>query len=266
MSIQDLHQLLDEASFKLRSATLSDPFISQADLKALLEGSEGSERQLLEALYQLARAIEPETGGRITRSDIDRAAVYIREQLLPQLALPAEPLSTDEQARLAPFGKAAVGFARAWKSYALDRPSQSAESIVSSLRPLLEGLHYNSFYQDQADIQAYWVQRPLSELSEETFLSALYRSQERELFDILNYLENPRTVTPVDQFLFNFLDVQADDRIEQAYQVIELLLQQLHDLRQFRFDSNHFETTTWIIAGLSRDQQLVFLMQRVFWT
>lgn len=169
--------------------------------------------------------------------------------------------------RLLVRGEEYMRVARSWKDFALEQPLLDAEELRARLEALVDGLLFNKFYQDQADIKVFRLAEPPENwATAEGFSDALYQSRDRELYEINQGLENPKPIVPADQFFLQFIAIQTEANRPRAQEVVDLMHQNLSSLVSLEYSSNYFESSSYFIVGQARDGQLVFLYQHYFWS
>lgn len=267
LTIALLKEKLHEAATILKNASGSDVFISLSDLENLLNDLDGQLQTFVNELYFLARALEESERGRITHNDIDKVVREMEAVILPEMEVPAEPLSAGESMRLLVRGEEYMRVARSWKDFALEHPRLSAEELRARLEALVDGLLFNTFYQDQADIKVFTLSDPPENWATAAgFSDALYQSGDQELYSINQGLENPKPVVTADRFFLQFIAIQTEENRPRAQEAVDLMHQNLSSLVLLEYTSNYFESSSYFVVGQAREGQLVFLYQHYFWS
>lgn len=139
-----VHGALDWAAAKILEADGGDGIVSRRDLRRALDGLQGVERSLVDALYRLIDRRDDAPGARITRGDVDRTMAYAKERLVDVHDDNRNGLSQDEIDRMSTLGKLAVELVRVIERKAV-LDEGTSEALARRLGELSEGLVFDDF-------------------------------------------------------------------------------------------------------------------------
>ena len=216
-TLREMIAALDTAAGFLKSATASDPYISQADFALLQEKLEGEQKRLVELIYQVLRDREM-TNGRITRSDVDAVLTEIRNDFLLNFEIANGPLSTSETDRFGRLGDSYVALAQQLKTIT---PGVNYDALAKELELLAKGLTFGEAHAPAGHepFIGFFAPVGIAEIGRANFLPAISQLERFKAYDTL--YQNVRSGTVAQFMAEEFVPAQSVELQPQAEELIK---------------------------------------------
>lgn len=171
IATSDVHAALARAAQQIVNAAGPDGIVSRKDIRAKLLALTGTERALVETLYQFIDRRDSTRSARMTRTDVDAALAVVKTDLVDRFDLDNNGLSEDEVARMSELGKLAVTLARALK----EATGPVGEPLAQEIGARAKGLMFDGYFASEGSVPIAPFHAPaqLSALSRESFRAAL---------------------------------------------------------------------------------------------
>ena len=113
ISKQSVHEAVDHMRSLLNKAAGPDKIVSEADAKKVIKTLDGVEKDATKAFHKFAatRATSAE-GSRLSTSELDRAAEYVKKELIDDYDQNGNGLSKSEVGKMSKTGMLAVRLAQ----------------------------------------------------------------------------------------------------------------------------------------------------------
>jgi Nuclease A inhibitor-like protein len=258
VATSDVHAALTRAADQLLQAGGPDGIVSRKDIRTKLLSLEGTERELVDALYRFIDRRDGARSARMTKTDIDAALAFIRTDLVDRHDLDKNGLAEDEVARMSDLGKLAVSLARKLK----EATGPSGEALAQKIASLAAGLYLDDFGSEGGmGFSPFHAAAKLTQLTKDTFRAAL-EFTDRPEHDIVRF-------EPADRCLEKFIATHWDENQQQAEEVVRFMKANLREICAVvtgRDDPELGAEHPTYIVGIDSAGNLVGLKTAVIWT
>lgn len=258
IATSDVHGALTRAADQLLQAAGPDGVVSRKDIRAKLLSLEGTERELVDALYRFIDRRDAERSARMTKADIDAALAFIRTELVDRHDLDKNGLAEDEVARMSDLGKLAVTLARKLK----EATGPAGEALAQKIASLANGLYLDDFASESGmGFSPFHAAAKLSQLTQDTFRATLGLTDRPE-HEIAKF-------EPADRCLEKFIATHWEENQKQAEEVVRLMRANLREISAVvtgRDDPALGAEHPTYIVGIDSAGNLVGLKTAVIWT
>ena len=176
-----VHDALSRAADHLLSAAGPDGIVSKKDFHAKLLTLQGTEANLVNALYRFIKSRDTARSARMTKSDSDSALAHIRTEL-DRFDLEKNGLSREEAERMPELGRIAFALARelnpapapaaSAQPASADASDLRGEALAQHLGSLAKELYFD-YYGDGGGFDPFHAAANLSQLTPDTFRATL---------------------------------------------------------------------------------------------
>lgn len=258
VATSDVHAALTRAADQLLQAAGPDGIVSRKDIRAKLLSLEGTERELVDALYRFIDRRDGARSARMTKTDIDAALAFIRTELVDRHDLDKNGLAEDEVARMSDLGKLAVTLARKLK----EATGPAGEALAQKIASLADGLYLDDFGSEGGmGFSPFHAAAKLSQLTKDTVRAALGLTDRPE-HDIVRF-------EPADRCLEKFIATHWEENQQQAEEVVRFMKANLREISAVvtgRDDPELGAEHPTYIVGIDSAGNLVGLKSAVIWT
>jgi len=280
IATSEVHAALARAAEQLVSAGGADGIVSRNDIRTRLLSLEGTERDLVGALYKFIDSRDAARSARVTKSDIDAAVAFIKTDLIDKHDLDQNGLSDEEVARMSELGKQAVALARQLKKATAPSAETTAptattastgeasgltgEALAQKIGELARGLFFDGYYGTEggSPIAPFHAAAKLATLTTEAFRATLGLTDRPE-HEIVRF-------EPADPCLQGFINAHWDmpemEPVEELVRFMKANLREINAAVLGRDDPELGAEHPLYIVGIDAAGNLVGLKTAVIWT